>query len=65
MSPRQRFTVTLMVGRALTREIDAADATQATAIAAYLYTCFGDLHFRPDAEEIVDIACSAEGEVAS
>lgn len=63
MSPRRRFRVVLLVGRTLSREIDAASEDLALTIAEYLYTAFGDRDFMPSSEDMVDIHVDDDAEV--
>ena len=54
-----------MVGRTLTRSIQAADETTAVAIAEFLFCEFHDRHFDSAFEEIMDGDATLEEEAAS
>lgn len=66
MSPApSRFRVTLIVGRLLSREIEARDAQAAEDIATWLYPNLGSRHFEADAETIQDCIVDPIEEAAS
>lgn len=62
MSPLPAFRVTLMVGRTLSLVINAGNAEAAEDIATYIYGEVGSGHFRTQADAVLDIIVTREGE---
>jgi len=54
MSPRHTYTVELLLGRTLSRVIDADSPETALKIAEYLHEIAGDRYFDVSSESIVD-----------
>ncbi|MCW1841751.1 hypothetical protein [Prosthecomicrobium hirschii] len=52
----QRYLVSLLVGRELTRVVDARTPELAEEIATFLFREFGAKQFEADDEDIVDIS---------
>jgi hypothetical protein len=62
MSPH-RFRVELMLGRTLSKPIDAPDEATAMAIAEFLYKEYGDRAFEDSGESLIDTYINTSPEV--
>lgn len=65
MSPLPRFSVSLVIARTVSLELEARDKQTAEAIAEYLWERFGDRYFNTGPESVCDFITDPDGDPVS